>query len=105
MRLIEMRIKNFIKENLKYFILILIPMFIGSIYFASVGNHYLLFFICASPFLLFVILLSIIAFVQFSSIIINFFAKSFGSRIVGIIALIAIYIIAVLAFILSTRYR
>jgi uncharacterized membrane protein len=80
-------------------------MFIGSIYFASIGNHTLLFLICFSPFMLLIVLLNIAAFTQFSSIIINFFAKSFGSRIVGIITLIAIYIIAVLAFIHSTRYR
>lgn len=99
-----MRIPHFIKEYLKYFILILIPMLIGSVYFASVGNHPVLFLICFSPFLLFVILLGIIAFFQFSSLIINFFTKSFGSKVAGFIVVITIYIIAILLLLHSTRY-
>lgn len=100
-----MNIRPFIKENLKYFILILIPMFIGSIYFASVSKHTVLFLICFSPFMLLILLLNIAAFTQFSLLIINFFTKSFGSKVVGIIAVITIYIIAILVFIYSTRYR
>jgi hypothetical protein len=100
-----MKINEFIKEYRKYFIMILIPMFIGSIYFASFGNHPVLFLICVSPFLLFVILLSITAFTQFASLIINFFAKSFGSKVLGIIAVIVLYVIAFLVFIYSTVYR
>lgn len=98
-------IRQFIKENLKYFIWLLIPMFLGSIYFASIGNHTVLFLICVSPFLLFGLFLGITALIQFSLLIINFFNQWIGSKVVGIIAVITIYIIAIVALIYSIQYR
>ena len=99
-----MRIKQFIKENLKYFILILIPMFIGSIYFASVGNHLLLFLICFSPFILLILSLGFVALRQFSLLIFDLFYKAFESKTVGIIAVITIFVIALFALIHSSLY-
>jgi hypothetical protein len=79
-------------------------MFIGSVYFASVGNHILLFLIFSSPFIILILFLGFVALGQFSLLIFDFFYKAFESKVVGIIAVITIYIIAILALIYYTQY-
>ena len=72
----KMKFWSFIKENAIYSVFILLFMFIGSVYFAAVGGHPVLFLIFSSPFLLFVVALGFGAILQFISLFIHFFKKS-----------------------------
>jgi hypothetical protein len=97
-----MKIRQFINNNIGYVILILFLMLIASIYFAAVDDsHPILFLICFSPFIVFILFLNITALMGLSSIIINYFSKLFGSKITGIISLIVFYVIITLIFVYS----